>query len=417
MYNYCKRSCNWCDQSNVAAHRFWRIVNSAVLPRSWIIKEIEFFTDKNSKNPIRVNPAKAYASTTYPGYSAANAFDGKKDTYWLPEGWYERYPGMDFIGMEFDQPVAVGAVKVTHQTNDKNATSVQMYLEASDFYDSNYFKVYTMDNKNKKEEKKFHYVDCPVYWRRFDNGEQIYCIKTIAEFLTWQQARDKCASFGAELLSINSPQENMFINNELRLCGFTWLGLNDIKNESHFSWSDGNPMTFKSWAGDESYYEQDEYLNSKQNCVAASRTGEWRPFHCDDKFYAVCKMKLKVPDDDEDMESKGHYHHARVSKKSSSAKKEEDEDEEDDDASGNAEIDVSGDDSTNEDALKEIKKNIKKAQKTANNKMTTEDEEDEDEDESGSGADEDEQPKKKNKKASRKEEIEKVDDSFLDLKH
>jgi len=33
-----------------------------------------------------------------------------------------------------------------------------MYLEGSDFYDSNYFKVYTMDNPKKKEEKKFFYV-------------------------------------------------------------------------------------------------------------------------------------------------------------------------------------------------------------------------------------------------------------------
>lgn len=88
---------------------------------------------------------------------------------------------------------------------------------------------------------------------------------------------------------------------------------------------------------------------------------------------------------------------------------------------GNSEIDVPRDDSDNEDALKEIKNNIKKAQKTANNKKTTEDvdDDDDDEDESGSGSDDEEQETKtkKTKKASRKEEIEKVDDSFLDLKH
>jgi len=86
---------------------------------------------------------------------------------------------------------------------------------------------------------------------------------------------------------------------------------------------------------------------------------------------------------------------------------------------GNSEIDVSGDDSDNEDALKEIKKNIKKAQTAAKSKKPAEDEEDDDEsDESGSGSDDQEEhPKKKTKKASRKEEIEKIDDSFFDLKH
>ncbi|XP_028518744.1 uncharacterized protein LOC110251542 isoform X2 [Exaiptasia diaphana] len=425
MYNYCKRSCNWCsDMGATAGHRFWRIVNSALLPRSWIIKEIEFYTDKHAKKPIKVNPAKAYASTSYPGYFASNAFDGKKDTYWLPEGWYERQPGLDYIGMEFDQPVSIGAVKITHQSNEKNATSTKMYLEQSDFYENNYFKVFNMENPRKKEVKKYSYINCPIYWRRYDTGDNVYCLKTLAEFLTWQQARDKCATYGAELLSIDSPGENMFVNNELRLCGFTWLGLNDIKNEGNFTWSDGKPMTFKSWAGDESYYEQDDYLNSKQNCVAAARTGEWRPFHCDDKFYAVCKMKLKVPDEDDDMEEKGHYHHDRVSKKSSKGhKKEEDEDDDEDEVSGNTDVDLTAEDTDSEDALKEIKKNVQKAQKTVSHKKTSEDEEDdeeEEEDESGSGSedDNDDKPKKTKKhvKGSRKEEIGQVDD-FFDLKH
>ncbi|KAK3723815.1 hypothetical protein QZH41_019491, partial [Actinostola sp. cb2023] len=420
MYNYCKRSCSWCDASVTVGHRFWRIVNSATLPRSWIIKEIQFFTDKNSKNPLMVNPIKAYASTSYPGYLAANAFDGDEKTYWLPEGWYERAPGMDYIGIQFDEPVTVGAVRVLHQSNEKNATSTKMYLESSDFYENNYYKVFTMDNPKKKENKKYSYVNCPTYWRRYDDGEDVYCFKTIAEFLTWQQARDKCASYGGDLASINSPQENMFINNDLRLCGFTWIGLNDKKNESHFEWSDGNSMTFKSWAGDESYYEQDEYLNSKQNCVAASRTGEWRPFHCDDKFYTVCKMKLKPnEDDEEDMETKGHFHHTRLSKKSHQKghKKvhvEEEEDDDEDDVSGNTEIDISGDDSDNEDALTEIKKNVKKAFKVTFKKHTEDDDDDDDDDvdDSGSGSDHSDHVK-----PSRKEEIEKVDDSFLDLKH
>ncbi|XP_031568822.1 uncharacterized protein LOC116303434 isoform X2 [Actinia tenebrosa] len=422
MYNYCKRSCSWCDSSVSVGHRFWRIVNYAILPRSWIVKEIEFFSDKHAKKPIKVNPAKAYASTSYPGYLAGNAFDGDEKTYWLPEGWYERFPGMDYIGIEFEQPVVVEAVRIMHQNNEKNATSTKMLLEASDFYENNYYKVFSMDNPNKKENKRYTTVDCPTYWRRMEANDEVYCLKTTAEFLSWQQARDKCASYGADLLSIGSPGENMFINNELRLCGFTWIGLNDRKNQSNFEWSDGTSMTFKSWAGDESYYEQDEYLNSKQNCVAASRTGEWRPFHCDNKFYSVCKMKLKAPEEEEeeDMEKKGHYHHARVSKKSHKIKaKQEDEDEEDDeDVSGVA---SGSDEQSSEDAIKEIKNNVRKAVKATFKKQkhdkTQEEEEDEDEDEDDSGSTSERSASTVPAKPHRKEEIETVDDTFFDLKH
>lgn len=63
-------------------------------------------------------------------------------------------------------------------------------------------------------------TDCPTYWRRMEANDDVYCLKTTTEFLTWQQARDKCASYGADLLSICSPGENMFVNNELRLCGY-----------------------------------------------------------------------------------------------------------------------------------------------------------------------------------------------------
>ncbi|XP_048584634.1 uncharacterized protein LOC5519916 isoform X2 [Nematostella vectensis] len=401
MYNYCKRSCNWCDTTDNGGHRYWRISNLASMPRSWIIKEIELFTDKAATHPIKVDASKAFASTTYPGFPASNAFDGNEQTYWLPEGWYERYPGMDYIGIEFAQPVAVNAVRVKHETNEKNGTSSKMDLEYSDFYSNNYVKKFVMENPHKKEDKKYAYRSCPTFWRRYETNDDIFCLRSIPEFLTWQQARDKCATFGADLASIGTISENMFINNGMRICGFTWLGLKKNSNESDFTWSDGTPVGYKGWAGDEQYYEVDEQMIKQQNCVAASRTGEWRPFHCENKFYSICQMKLK-PDDDDDlsdkMETHGHYHHLRVSKKSEKIHAQKPEDEDDEDEDDDEETKVSADEAevegdSSEDALK-----TKKAE---------EDEKDKDEDEQ-SGAD-------AAKKAHRREEVENTDDSFLDF--
>ena len=70
---------------------------------------------------------------------------------------------------------------------------------------------------------------------------------------------------------------------------FTWLGLNDIQSEGNFEWSDGSNKTFAFWAADEI---KDDRQNAAEDCAAMSKNGEWRQFHCDDKFYFICKKPL-----------------------------------------------------------------------------------------------------------------------------
>ena len=72
---------------------------------------------------------------------------------------------------------------------------------------------------------------------------------------------------------------------------YTWIGLNDIKNESNFEWSDGGNMTYQSMASQMDYMK-DERADQEMDCIAADQNGQWTNFHCDDKFYCLCKTKL-----------------------------------------------------------------------------------------------------------------------------
>ena len=72
---------------------------------------------------------------------------------------------------------------------------------------------------------------------------------------------------------------------------YTWIGLNDLKNESDFQWSDGANSTYKSMSPQMDYIK-DERAEQEMDCIASDQNGQWTNFHCDDKFYSLCKKKL-----------------------------------------------------------------------------------------------------------------------------
>ena len=37
---------------------------------------------------------------------------------------------------------------------------------------------------------------------------------------------------------------------------------------------------------------KDEKADQEMDCIASDQNGQWTNFHCDDKFYSLCKKKL-----------------------------------------------------------------------------------------------------------------------------
>ncbi|XP_072563468.1 uncharacterized protein [Paramormyrops kingsleyae] len=75
---------------------------------------------------------------------------------------------------------------------------------------------------------------CPKGWTRF--GTRLYYIST--EKKTWQESRQDCKNRGADLIGINSRQEQDII-----LHMDVWIGLTDSDREGTWKWVDGTPLT------------------------------------------------------------------------------------------------------------------------------------------------------------------------------
>ena len=46
-----------------------------------------------------------------------------------------------------------------------------------------------------------------------------FCYKLVTEYLSWSEARDKCGTYGGDLVSITSHEEQVFAQQELLSCG------------------------------------------------------------------------------------------------------------------------------------------------------------------------------------------------------
>lgn len=70
---------------------------------------------------------------------------------------------------------------------------------------------------------------CPTDWSLW--GSSCYYVSIVTK-MSWGEAQNACHGMAAQLVKIESPEENDFILSETTvLSGHFWIGLNDLANE------------------------------------------------------------------------------------------------------------------------------------------------------------------------------------------
>ncbi|KAJ0022149.1 hypothetical protein NQD34_009638, partial [Periophthalmus magnuspinnatus] len=59
---------------------------------------------------------------------------------------------------------------------------------------------------------------------------------------TWEESRSYCQEHGADLIVINSKEEQEFVK---IFPGRLWIGLSDRETEGVWKWVDGSPLTIR----------------------------------------------------------------------------------------------------------------------------------------------------------------------------
>ncbi|XP_063755603.1 brevican core protein-like [Eleginops maclovinus] len=122
---------------------------------------------------------------------------------------------------------------------------------------------------------------CEPGWDKFHG----FCYRHFGQRLSWEVAELHCRMLGAHLVSIMTPEEQSYINNNYK--EYQWTGLNDKAMEDDFHWSDGNPLLYENW-----YKGQpDSYFLSGEDCVVMvwHDDGRWSDVPCNYHLAYTCK--------------------------------------------------------------------------------------------------------------------------------
>ncbi|KAL6455525.1 hypothetical protein MHYP_G00360650 [Metynnis hypsauchen] len=128
-------------------------------------------------------------------------------------------------------------------------------------------------------------------WRYFSSS--LYYIST--ETKSWSENRQDCRVRGADLVIINSREEQEFISKEF---GSTeaWIGLTDSQSEDVWKWVDDSALTTKFWFKGEpnDYGGNEDCAVTGYKGAGSERVSIWADFPCNHPVVGICEKKNEL---------------------------------------------------------------------------------------------------------------------------
>ncbi|XP_067460391.1 CD209 antigen-like protein C isoform X2 [Thunnus thynnus] len=135
---------------------------------------------------------------------------------------------------------------------------------------------------------------CPAGWRMFGCS----CYFLSSESGSWSRGRQDCREKGADLVVIDSTEEQTFLSTFTEVETWSWIGLTDRDKEGTWKWIDGTPLTFSYWETNEPNNGGGDPKWGEEDCVHM-RTGKktednWNDRSCDASLRWICEKNAGV---------------------------------------------------------------------------------------------------------------------------
>ncbi|XP_053335436.1 C-type lectin domain family 6 member A-like [Clarias gariepinus] len=105
----------------------------------------------------------------------------------------------------------------------------------------------------------------------------------------WTESRQNCMDKGADLVIINSNEEQEFIAKQLQ-GSQAWIGLSDRDAEGEWKWVDGTPLTSGNWANQ----QPDNYNNEDCGETGYPDGQHWNDKPCSYTQAWICEKKKNM---------------------------------------------------------------------------------------------------------------------------
>ncbi|XP_047457480.1 C-type lectin domain family 10 member A-like [Mugil cephalus] len=129
---------------------------------------------------------------------------------------------------------------------------------------------------------------CPDGWKMFS----CTCHFLSEASGSWDEGRQDCRNRGADLVVIDSPEE------QTSLSGFikkdTWIGLNDKEKEGTWKWIDGTPVTLKYWGPNQPDNGGTSGRWGEEDCahISTGSNSPWNDVSCSKSLPWMCEEIL-----------------------------------------------------------------------------------------------------------------------------
>ncbi|XP_056277836.1 macrophage mannose receptor 1b isoform X2 [Pseudoliparis swirei] len=123
---------------------------------------------------------------------------------------------------------------------------------------------------------------CSAPWIPY-NGHCFHLHRTLQ---TWSDAQKECRKETGDLVSVRNVEDQSFVISQLGFASTDelWIGLNDIKTEGLFDWSDHNTVSFTSWE-----FGKPTVSTDTDDCVLIrGENGNWADHSCSEKHGFIC---------------------------------------------------------------------------------------------------------------------------------